>query len=168
MEGKAVPSRLKTNRNADARTLASSTPAVWGPGFGVDFTPWLHDHPNAYPPRDVCAAAGLTPKGFIMPVDRETVLQYHLGGKVGLRITKPLNNRAPCHYCANCNRGCMTNSNFAAGEVLIFPAAKTGRLSIITNAMAREVTVDAKGNAKDAKYGKQERGLSGNRTSPIG
>jgi malate dehydrogenase (oxaloacetate-decarboxylating)(NADP+) len=27
-----------------------------------------------------------------MPVDRETVLQYHLGGKVGLRITKPLNN----------------------------------------------------------------------------
>ncbi len=67
-------------------------------------------------------------------------------------ITKALNGRVPCHYCANCNRGCMTNSNFTSGNVLIFPAAKTGRLSIITNAMAREVTVDAKGNATGVSY----------------
>ena len=58
-------------------------------------------------------------------------------------ITKPLNNRAPCHYCGQCNRGCMTNSNFSSPNVLILPAMKTGRLTVITNAMAREVTVDA-------------------------
>jgi len=67
-------------------------------------------------------------------------------------ITKTINNRAPCHYCAQCNRGCMTNSNFTSPNVLLFPAAKTGRLSIITNAMARELTVDAKGNATGVSY----------------
>ncbi len=67
-------------------------------------------------------------------------------------ITKPTNGRAPCHYCANCNRGCMTNSNFTSGNVLLIPATKTGRLTIVTNAMAREVTVDAKGNATGVSY----------------
>ena len=52
-------------------------------------------------------------------------------------ITKPLNGRAPCHYCGQCNRGCMTNSNFSSPNVLIFPAMKTGRLTLVTNAMAR-------------------------------
>src|SRR5512142_2683780 len=34
-------------------------------------------------------------------------------------ITKPLGMRAPCHYCGQCNRGCMTNSNFTSPNVLI-------------------------------------------------
>jgi len=67
-------------------------------------------------------------------------------------ITKATNSRAPCHYCAQCNRGCMTNSNFTSGNVLLIPAAKTGRLTIVTNAMAREVTVDAKGSATGVSY----------------
>jgi choline dehydrogenase-like flavoprotein len=36
----------------------------------------------------------------------------------------------------------MTNSNFTSPNVLIFPAMKTGRLTVVTNAMAREVTTD--------------------------
>ena len=67
-------------------------------------------------------------------------------------ITKPLNNRAPCHYCGQCNRGCMTNSNFSSPNVLLFPAQKTNRLRIITNAMAREVTVNAQGLATGVSY----------------
>lgn len=67
-------------------------------------------------------------------------------------ITKPLGMRAPCHYCGQCNRGCMTNSNFSAPNVLIFPAQKTGRLTIINNAMAREVTVNADGLADGVSY----------------
>jgi choline dehydrogenase-like flavoprotein len=67
-------------------------------------------------------------------------------------ITKPLGNRAPCHYCGQCNRGCMTNSNFASPNVLLFPAMQTGRLRIITNAMAREVTVNDRGLATGVSY----------------
>ena len=67
-------------------------------------------------------------------------------------ITKPLNGRAPCHYCGQCSRGCMTNSNFSSPNVLLFPAMKTGRLQIVTNAMAREVTVDDAGKATGVSY----------------
>jgi choline dehydrogenase-like flavoprotein len=67
-------------------------------------------------------------------------------------ITKPLGMRAPCHYCGQCNRGCMTNSNFTAPNVLLFPAQKTGRLTILSNAMAREVTVNDAGLATGVSY----------------
>jgi choline dehydrogenase-like flavoprotein len=67
-------------------------------------------------------------------------------------ITKPLNNRAPCHYCGQCNRGCMTHSNFSSAYVLIPPAQKTGRLTLITEAMAREVTVGRDGLANGVSY----------------
>lgn len=55
-------------------------------------------------------------------------------------ITEPLNGRAPCHYCSQCNRGCETHSNFSSPNALIPPAMKTGKLKIINNAMAREIT----------------------------
>ena len=67
-------------------------------------------------------------------------------------ITKPLNDRAACHYCGQCNRGCMTNSNFSSPNVLLIPAMKSGRLTIVNNAMAREVTVDQSGKATGVSY----------------
>src|SRR5688572_4221599 len=67
-------------------------------------------------------------------------------------ITKPHHGRAPCHYCGQCNRGCMTNSNFSSTGVLIPPAQKTGRLTLLTNAMAREVTVGRDGLANGVSY----------------
>ena len=67
-------------------------------------------------------------------------------------ITKPLNGRSPCHYCGQCNRGCMTNSNFSSPNVLIFPAMKTGNLTLITDAMAREVLTGPDGRAMGVAY----------------
>jgi choline dehydrogenase-like flavoprotein len=67
-------------------------------------------------------------------------------------LTKPLNNRPACHYCGQCGRGCATHSNFSSPSVLIPPALKTGRLKIITGAMAREVTVDEAGLANGVTY----------------
>lgn len=67
-------------------------------------------------------------------------------------ITQPLNGRAPCHYCGQCNRGCMTNSNFSSTNVLIQPALRTGRLRLITNAMAREVSTGQDGRATGVHY----------------
>jgi len=67
-------------------------------------------------------------------------------------LTQPHNGRQQCHYCSQCGRGCQTNSNFSSTGVLIPPAMQTGRLTLVTNAMAREVTVDANGLADGVAY----------------
>ena len=67
-------------------------------------------------------------------------------------ITRSINGRSPCHYCGQCNRGCAVNANFSSPNVLLFPAQRTGKLTIITDAMAREVTTDARGQATGVQY----------------
>src|SRR5271168_2346512 len=67
-------------------------------------------------------------------------------------LTKPLNGRAPCHYCGQCGRGCVTASNFSSSQVLIPPAMKTGKLTMITHAMAREIIVGEDGKAAGVAY----------------
>ena len=46
----------------------------------------------------------------------------------------------------------MTASNFSSTDVLFPPAMATGKLTLIANAMAREVTVDAQGRATGVSY----------------
>jgi choline dehydrogenase-like flavoprotein len=67
-------------------------------------------------------------------------------------ITRPHNGRAACHHCGQCNRGCGTNSNFSSPEVLIRPAIATRNLTLLTNAMAREVTAGPDGLATGVTY----------------
>jgi choline dehydrogenase-like flavoprotein len=67
-------------------------------------------------------------------------------------LTRPLNGRPACHYCGQCGRGCASHANFSSPSVLIPPALATGRLTIITNAMAREVTTDESGLASGVSY----------------
>jgi choline dehydrogenase-like flavoprotein len=67
-------------------------------------------------------------------------------------ITKPLPGRQACHYCGQCNRGCQVKANFSSPDVLIAPALATNRLTLITNAMAREVTVGSDGLANGVSY----------------
>src|SRR4029077_3696994 len=67
-------------------------------------------------------------------------------------ITRPTNGRAPCHYCGQCGRACMTASNYASSYVQIFPAMKTGRVKVIANAMARELLTDDAGKVRAVSY----------------
>jgi choline dehydrogenase-like flavoprotein len=67
-------------------------------------------------------------------------------------LTRALNGRAPCHYCGQCGRGCITGSNFSSSQVLIPPAMATGKLTLITGAMAREVLVGNDGKAQGVSY----------------
>jgi choline dehydrogenase-like flavoprotein len=67
-------------------------------------------------------------------------------------LTQPLNGRAACHYCGQCNRGCQTHSNFSSPSVLLPPAMATKRLTILANAMVREVTVNDSGLATGVAY----------------
>src|SRR6185503_4084078 len=67
-------------------------------------------------------------------------------------LTQPLNGRPACHYCGQCGRGCSTHANFSSPSVLLAPALATGKLRIITNAMAREVMTDESGLATGVSY----------------
>ena len=67
-------------------------------------------------------------------------------------ITESVNGRPPCHYCAQCDRGCKTASNFSSSQVMIPPAMATGRLTLIPNAMVREVLLGKNGKAEVVSY----------------
>ena len=67
-------------------------------------------------------------------------------------ITKPMPGRMACHYCGECRRGCSARAMFTSPDVLIAPAQKTGRLTLLTNAMVREVTTGPDGRATGVSY----------------
>ena len=67
-------------------------------------------------------------------------------------ITQPTNGRPACHYCAQCGRGCISASNYSSAQVQIFPAMKTGRVTLIANAMARELITDSDGKVTAVSY----------------
>lgn len=59
-------------------------------------------------------------------------------------LTKPINDsRGSCFYCGQCGRACQAYADFSASSVLCIPAAKTGNLTLINNAMVREVLTDS-------------------------
>jgi choline dehydrogenase-like flavoprotein len=68
-------------------------------------------------------------------------------------ITQTLNGRAPCHYCGPCYLGCITNSYFNSAFTTVADAVATGRLTLVTNAMVREVLTDPDTNrARGLRY----------------
>ena len=73
-------------------------------------------------------------------------------GRVAI-LTKPLNGRQSCHYCGPCEQGCSTFSYFSSPFTTLKAAAATGRLSLITDAVASHITVDkASGKASGIAY----------------
>ena len=68
-------------------------------------------------------------------------------------ITKPINGRAPCHYCGPCDRGCVTHSYFNSAFTTVADALKTGNCTHIPNAMVYQVLMDTDRNrAKGVRY----------------
>ncbi len=56
-------------------------------------------------------------------------------------LTKPQNGRQACHYCGPCERGCVTSSYFNSVTTTIPDAVKTGRLTLLTNAVAANIVM---------------------------
>jgi choline dehydrogenase-like flavoprotein len=68
-------------------------------------------------------------------------------------ITRPINGRAPCHYCGPCERGCVTRSYFNAAYTTVADALKTGKCTHIPNAMVYQVLMDkATNKARGVTY----------------
>lgn len=109
------------------------------------------------------------PDGIFMPPPKPRgyeLLVQQAGRKMNLPVipsrlsilTQAHNGRAACHYCSQCNRGCSTHSNFSSPSVLIPPAEATGKLTMILNAMAREITTNSEGRATGVSYVSKEDG----------
>src|SRR5215469_7372032 len=58
-------------------------------------------------------------------------------------LTAPLNGRAKCHFCGHCDRGCTTHSYFSSPGSTLPAAAKTGRMTLRTDSIARKILVDS-------------------------
>ncbi|MEO8061593.1 MAG: GMC family oxidoreductase [Pseudomonadota bacterium] len=68
-------------------------------------------------------------------------------------LTKPINGRAPCHYCGPCERGCVTHSYFNAAFTTVADALKSGNCTHIPNAMVYQVMMDpATNKARGVTY----------------
>src|SRR5215510_206960 len=67
-------------------------------------------------------------------------------------LTKSIHGRAACHYCGQCGRGCQTASAFSSSQAMIFPAMKTGKLTMFTGAMARELITNGDGKVTAVSY----------------
>ncbi len=67
-------------------------------------------------------------------------------------ITRPVNGRAPCHYCGPCERGCVTHSYFNSTYTTVADAQRTGRLTLVTGAMVHRVLTNAAGRARGVEY----------------
>ncbi len=57
-------------------------------------------------------------------------------------ITRPLNGRAPCHYCGPCERGCVTHSYFNSSFTTVPDALASGNCTLIPNARVYKVLMD--------------------------
>lgn len=69
------------------------------------------------------------------------------------RVTaESMRARAACFYATPCGRGCSIKANFQSPTVCLPPALATGNLTIRTDAMVREVTVDDRGRATGVHY----------------
>lgn len=67
-------------------------------------------------------------------------------------LTRGLHGLPACHWCGQCDRGCRTGSKYGSIQFQIWPALETGGLTLLTNSMAREVTVDREGRANGVSY----------------
>lgn len=63
-------------------------------------------------------------------------------------LTKPYDNRPPCHYCGHCMDGCDVSAIFSTPGSMLPKARKTGNLTLRQNLLAREILVDSNGLAR--------------------
>lgn len=67
-------------------------------------------------------------------------------------LTVPHNGRPACHYCDECQRGCFTASYFNSPSVTLPAAARTGRFTLMSDAVVSHVLINNDGLANGVQY----------------
>ncbi len=104
------------------------------------------------------------PDGKFLPPMRLTCGEEHVRQVVAKRfgwqlmidrtanLTVPLNGRPACHYCDQCQRGCFTASYFNSPSVTLPAAARTGRFTLVSDAVVSHVVMNEHGKATGVSY----------------
>ncbi len=67
-------------------------------------------------------------------------------------LTVPHNGRPACHYCNECQRGCYTASYFNSPSVTLPAAARTGRFTLVSDAVVSHIITNRDGKATGVHY----------------
>ena len=67
-------------------------------------------------------------------------------------LTVDHRGRPACHYCDQCQRGCFTASYFNSPSVTLPAAARTGKFTLVSDAIVSHVVMGADGRAKGVHY----------------
>jgi choline dehydrogenase-like flavoprotein len=67
-------------------------------------------------------------------------------------LTVPHRGRPACHYCDQCQRGCFTASYFNSPSVTLPAAARTGKFTLVSDAIVVDLLIQPNGRAKGVHY----------------
>ncbi len=67
-------------------------------------------------------------------------------------LTVPHNGRPACHYCDQCQRGCYTASYFNSPSVTLPAAWRTGRLTLLSDAVVSHLVMNQEGKASGVHF----------------
>ena len=67
-------------------------------------------------------------------------------------LTVPHHGRPACHYCDQCQRGCYTASYFNSPAVTLPVAARTGRFTLVSDAVVSHLLMNEDGKASGVYY----------------
>ena len=142
-------------------------------GLGVD---WPLDYDEVKPWYDKCeklvGVSGNNPGIYDVPDSGEGVLQPHAKprvyellvqeacDKLGLPIvpmrrailTRAIGEREACYNATHCGRGCSIGAAFQTTTSVIPWAKDTGNLKVVTDAMVKEVHLNANGMASGVTF----------------
>mgnify|MGYP001353040965 CR=1 FL=1 len=67
-------------------------------------------------------------------------------------LTVSHRGRPACHYCDQCQRGCFTASYFNSPSVTLPAAARTGKFTLVSDAIVSHLLMDRSGRAEGVHY----------------
>jgi choline dehydrogenase-like flavoprotein len=97
------------------------------------------------PPMEMTCGEAMLRKAVKEKFDRVVTM-----GRTAI-LTKAHRGRQACHYCGPCERGCVTNSYFSSPFTTVADALKTGRLTLVTDAVASHILMKD-GKAEGVAY----------------
>ena len=138
----------------------------FGENWPVDYaemSPWFSKAERYMGVASTIQNRPSNPDGEYLPAIPWRCLDYIIqkgAGRIGVpylsdrcaQLTVGHNGHLACHYCGNCTRGCDVGSFFSPTWFTIPEAEATKNLTLLINALVREVLVDENGMAKGVVY----------------
>lgn len=67
-------------------------------------------------------------------------------------LSRPRAGRPACHFCGNCMAGCDVVAKYNSADVHLRPALRTGKLTIFSDSIVREVSINNENQVTGVKF----------------